>query len=350
MTTVKVKCSKTYDVIIGKDILNKCGEFILNVKKPCKVMIVSDDNVSELYAKVVLESLENNGFEVFLFVFPNGEHSKNLDTYTKCIEYLANEHFTRTDLVVALGGGIVGDIAGFVAATFLRGISVIQIPTTFLAAVDSSVGGKAGVNLSSGKNLVGAFWQPSQVICDIETFKTLNHSTFSDGISETVKYGVILDCELFDLMKNGNLNENLEDIVAKCVSLKSFVVEQDEHDNGMRQLLNFGHTIGHAIEKCSDYEISHGHAVSIGMAIVSKASEKSGFCDMQCAQEIINLLVKFNLPVTTTYNAEQLTKVALSDKKRKSDELTIVVPEKIGKCYLKKINVSQLENFIRLGL
>ena len=251
---------------------------------------------------------------------------------------------TRSDALVALGGGVCGDMAGFAASCYLRGIKFIQIPTTFLAAIDSSVGGKTAVNLDCGKNLMGAFYQPSLVICDIDTFKTLPDEVFADGIAEAVKYGVIFDKALFESVSRDKSLWNLTETVKRCVEIKADIVNADERDTGIRQLLNFGHTIGHAVEKNSDYEITHGHAVSIGMVIVA------GFVDNSIADEIAGVCIKHNLPVWCRYSAEQLFAVALSDKKRTGDYITLVVPEKIGKCVLKKIPASELAGCIEKGI
>lgn len=352
MKNIQVKASRTYEVLIGRDILQDAGKHIAQVIKPCRCCIITDDIVADLYAEQLRASLEKAGFEICQYVFPSGEASKNLTTYSQILEYMASENLTRTDIVVALGGGVTGDMAGFAAASYLRGIEFVQIPTTLLAAVDSSVGGKTGVNLESGKNLVGAFWQPSLVLCDCNTFKTLSPALMLDGISEAIKYGAIVDAEFFTFMTSGDIfsDENLEEIVCHCVRIKSEIVEQDETETGLRKLLNFGHTIGHAIEKCSHYEISHGHAVAIGMLIVARASDKLGYSKENCALPIENGLKKYNYSLACPYTPSELTAVALNDKKRAGQSITLVLPSIIGECYLQKINVSELEHFIALGM
>ncbi|QIB68049.1 3-dehydroquinate synthase [Aminipila butyrica] len=361
MKTIAIHASKTYDIHIDRGLLGHTGQTVSAVLKPCKLCIITDSTVAKLYGSQVSKSLSEAGFDIHQFVFEPGEGSKTLATIEAILEYLAEKEFTRSDALAALGGGIPGDVAGFAAASFLRGIPFIQIPTTFLAAVDSSVGGKTGVNLKAGKNLAGAFWQPSLVLCDCQAFSTLSHDTFLDGVAEAIKYGVIFDRSLFDLLAANSSNlftaahtddphSILADIVAQCVSSKRDIVMADERDTGVRQLLNFGHTIGHAIETCSSYKITHGHAVAIGMKIVSKASSVLGFCSSDCAQQLEKLLIAFGFSLDCPFSAEDLTHIALRDKKRTGDTITLVVPETIGHCNLMPLPVNQLVDFIQAGL
>ncbi|MHC1723319.1 MAG: 3-dehydroquinate synthase [Aminipila sp.] len=364
MEKIQVSTSRKYDIVIGRDLLKEAGKYVSQVISPCKVCIITDDIVYDLYQDSVRNSLTDAGFQVFHFIFENGERSKNINTVTSILELMAENGFSRSDAIIALGGGITGDIAGFAASIFLRGIQFVQIPTTFLAAVDSSVGGKTGVNLQSGKNLAGAFWQPSLVLCDCNTFKTLTYELFLDGVAEAVKYGAILDKDLFDLLMmhganlfcnqltnpNNSNSDTLLQIVKRCVDIKRDIVMKDELDTGIRQLLNFGHTIGHAIEKCSNYSITHGHAVALGMLIVSKASYNLGLCSADCSLKIENILKKFNFPLTCPFTAEELNHVALKDKKRAGESITLVLPEYIGHCNLKKIDILDLKSFISAGL
>ena len=348
MKKIHIDASTGYDVIVSSGILESCGELIKEVIPECRVAIISDDIVFPLYGETVKTSLEKNGYRVVSYIFKNGENSKNIRTYTEILEFLAENHLTRTDLVVALGGGVCGDMAGFSAATYLRGIRFVQIPTTLLAAVDSSVGGKTGVNLDAGKNLVGAFYQPAMVICDTDTLKTLPEETFADGVSEAIKCGMIRDAKLFEKMR-GDFKEDIEEIIAACITIKSRVVVNDEFDRGERQLLNFGHTVGHAIEKCSNFSITHGHAVAMGMMIVTKASERLGLCE-KISDSLEETLVKCGLPIKCDFSAEELYKVTLNDKKRAGDSVTLVVPEKIGSCVLHKVKTEELLEYIKKGL
>lgn len=350
MKKVHVNASGSYDITIGRGLLPHLGSLLKPVKSNCRAAVITDDNVNNLYGNTVIASLEEAGYRPAVYAFPQGEHAKHLGTYTNILEFLAEEHITRGDMILALGGGVPGDIGGFAAATYLRGIPVVQVPTTLLAAVDSSVGGKTGVNLSAGKNLAGAFWQPSAVICDCDTFKSLPAETLADGISESIKYGCILDQTLFEKFEAGVTESDHEAVVERCVSIKRDVVQQDERDTGLRQLLNFGHTVGHGIEKNADYGISHGHAVAIGMVIAAGIAEKLGFAQEPCRERIIKTLQKYNLPTKTSYSAEALAKAALSDKKRDGGTLTLILPKRIGDCTLYKTKTDHIVGLIELGL
>lgn len=350
MKTITVSASKTYDVHIGSGLLPTLGAEAAKVCKIGTAAIISESTVWPLYGPIAEKSLTDAGFRVVHFVFPAGEASKNGQTYLNILNFLAENHLTRSDCVVALGGGVVGDITGFSAATFLRGIAYIQVPTTLLAAVDSSVGGKTAIDLDAGKNLAGAFCQPRLVLCDTDTLDTLPEHIFRDGCAEVIKYGVLYDPALFDHLTDKGLAFERENVIARCVELKRDVVMEDEFDTGSRQKLNLGHTIGHSVEARSNFTISHGKAVAIGMAIVSRASAANGICDRQTAREIISTIQKFGLPVETDQTAEALYHCALSDKKRSFGTVNLVVPEKIGQCHLLPTPVEELKSFIEAGL
>ena len=349
MKTVKVNASTAYNILIGKGLLDSCGELCREVISPCKLCVVSDDTVAALYLDRTKASLAAAGFEVISFVFPHGEASKNTATLIELVEFLAENRLTRTDCMVALGGGVVGDMCGFASAIYLRGIKFIQIPTTLLAAVDSSVGGKTAVDLNAGKNLAGAFHQPSLVICDYTTLDTLSPEIFADGCAEVIKYGVINDRDFFCRLENG-IREQLEWVIEQCVINKRNVVEEDEFENGKRALLNLGHTVGHAIEACSDLSISHGSAVAMGMVIVMRAAVNEGLCPKDDLSLLLSALERENLPTACDFSAEELAESATSDKKREGDNITLVVPYSIGDTRLLKISVSELSEFIRKGL
>lgn len=349
MKTVKINTSTPYEVIIGKGLLDSCGELCAKVIKPCKLCIVTDDTVAQLYLERTEKSLREAGFDTVSFIFPHGEASKNAQTLIALVEFLAQNNITRSDCMVALGGGVVGDTCGFAAAIYLRGIKFIQIPTTLLSAVDSSVGGKTGIDLIAGKNLVGAFHQPSLVVCDCETLNTLPPQIFADGCAEVIKYGVINDRAFFDSLSDG-IKQNIEQVIEACVINKRNIVQEDEFETGKRALLNLGHTVGHAIEICSDLTISHGSAVAIGMVIVTRAAVSFGLCPNSDLELLLNTLEKAELPTTCNYTARELATVALSDKKRKGDTITLVVPHSIGDTRLMKLDVSQLTDFISKGL
>ena len=258
MNTVTVSASKTYDILIGTGLLSTLGQEAAKLGKAKNVCIVSETTVWPLYGKAAQCSLEQAGFNVISFVFPAGEASKNGQTYLELLNYLAENKLTRSDLIVALGGGVVGDLAGFAAASYLRGIRFIQVPTTLLAAVDSSVGGKTAIDLPAGKNLAGAFCQPSLVLCDLDTLNTLSEDIFRDGCAEVIKYGILYDPVLFSHLEEKGLSFDRENVITRCVELKRDVVAEDEFDTGQRMKLNLGHTIGHGVEAKSQFAISHG--------------------------------------------------------------------------------------------
>jgi 3-dehydroquinate synthase len=350
MRIIEVKASKNYEVRIGSGILPTLGESVKAVCKASKAAIVSDSHVFPLHGNTAVKSLEDAGFEVIHFVIPAGEESKNGTVYLELLNFLAENQLTRSDCLVALGGGVVGDLTGFAAATYLRGIAYIQVPTTLLAAVDSSVGGKTAIDLPAGKNLCGAFCQPKLVLCDIDTLNTLPDNIFRDGCAEVIKYGVLYDAALFAHLTEKGLSFHREDVIARCVELKRDVVMEDEFDTGARMKLNLGHTIGHGVEAQSHFSISHGKAVAIGMAIVARAAAKGGICSTETKDNIIATIQLFGLPTATDYNAEALYTSALSDKKRSGGTVSLIVPVGIGDCHIVPTPVTELKSFIEAGL
>ena len=350
MITVTVRTSKKYNVLIGSDNLKDIGSYILGIKNTCKIAVISDTNVWPLYGNIVTESLTGSGYTVLHHIFPAGEASKNITTYTDIVNFLAKNQLTRSDILLALGGGVVGDITGFAAATYLRGISYIQVPTTLLAIVDSSVGGKTAIDLPVGKNLIGAFCQPDLVLCDTSTLSSLPSEVFIDGCAEVIKYGVLFDRELFEHLENKGIDFDREYVISRCVALKRDIVETDEFDTGMRQLLNLGHTIGHAVEAHSQFTITHGQAVAIGMVIVTKVAYAEGLCSQETLAHLVALIKKFRLPEETNYTADDLLAHMLSDKKRFGNTLNLVMPVEIGNCRIIAKPVEQIRSIIELGL
>lgn len=351
MKTIKVTASKNYDVLVGRGLLEELGIHIKKLTRAQKIAIISDSNVWPLYGTIATKSLENAGFsDTVSYVFPAGEESKNGETYLSLLNFLAAEKLTRSDCIIALGGGVVGDMTGFAAATYLRGIDYIQIPTTVLAAVDSSVGGKTAIDLPSGKNLAGAFYQPRLVLCDIDTLDTLPEDIFRDGCAEIIKYGVLYDPELFDHLHAKDLDFDREMVISRCVELKRDVVAADEFDRGERQKLNLGHTIGHSVEANSHFTVSHGKAVAIGMAIVSRAAAKQNLCTAETAAAIEEVLNVFLLPAATTDSADSIYNSALSDKKRFGNTVNLIVPVEIGNCIIHTVTTQELKTFIEAGL
>lgn len=331
MRKVHVNASRSYDILIGGGLLDKAGEYISGAIKSRHVCVVTDDNVDGLYSYKLIKSLSDSGFTAEKYVFPHGEASKCHSTLIGLYDFLAEKSFTRSDALIALGGGVTGDLTGFAAATYMRGIGFVQIPTTVLAQTDSSVGGKTAVDIAGGKNLVGAFYQPQLVLCDTDTLSTLTPEFFADGMAEVVKYGMIKSRELFDLLCEKDIHENLQEIITRCVEIKAQVVENDERDTGERMVLNFGHTLGHAIEKYYNYTgITHGHAVAIGMSVFTHIAERCGMCENGVAEKLDALLKKCSLPLTTEAPLDTLYKYSLGDKKRDSSGITIVLCPEIG--------------------
>lgn len=350
MKTVTVTASKNYDILIDSGLLNQLGQHVAALGHIKTVGLVSETTVYPLYGRQAEESLRSSGLNVVTFVFPAGEASKNAAVYLQLLNFLAENHLTRTDALVALGGGVVGDLTGFAAATYLRGIRFIQVPTTLLAAVDSSVGGKTAIDLDAGKNLVGAFWQPSLVLCDTDTLDTLPREIYLDGCAEVIKYSILFDRDFFEYLSSTGPDFDRSYVIEHCVTMKRDVVARDEFDVGDRRLLNLGHTIGHCVEANSDFRLSHGKSVSIGMAIISRTAVNDQLLSEESAIKIMNTLHRFSLPTYTSDRAEDLVPFALSDKKRTGGTVSLIVPRAIGHCEIIKIPVEELVHFIQAGL
>lgn len=350
MISIEVKASRSYQVHIGNGLLLQLGQRTKELTKAQKTVLVSDTNVYPLYGKIAENSLEAAGFQVLSFVFSAGEESKNADTYLQLLNFLAENQVTRADCLVALGGGVVGDLTGFTAATYLRGVAYIQVPTTVLAAVDSSVGGKTAIDLPVGKNLVGAFYQPKMVLCDPDTLNTLPTDVFRDGCAEVIKYGVLYDPALLDHLLEHGIDFLREQVIARCVELKRDVVMEDEFDTGARMKLNLGHTIGHGVEAKSNYTVSHGKAVAIGLCVVARAAAAYGYCTEAVRDKIISAVKKFSLPTKTVFDAHSLFFGALSDKKRSGSHVDLIIPFDIGDCRVMPLELTQIQSFIQAGL
>lgn len=347
MQTIHINTSSPYNVHIGPGLLHSLGNIlprrILKAGVACgRAVLITDTNVDSLYANCVQNVLEATGFHVLKAVVPAGEEAKSGEQYLRLLSWMADEHVTRSDCIFALGGGVIGDLSGFLAATYQRGIDFVQLPTTLLAAVDSSVGGKTAINLPEGKNLVGAFKQPACVILDTETLNTLPADVFADGCAEVIKYGMIWDAELFCQIQN----LELADIIARCVDIKRQVVVQDEEDRGIRNILNFGHTVGHSIEKNSHFEISHGQAVAMGMMLVTEAAEKSGICQAGVMDKLRNLLAAYGLPTEAPFSRELILEGMRSDKKIEGQEINLILPKKIGQCIIQKMPVAEAQKLL----
>lgn len=349
MQKVTIQASRSYDILIGSGLLATLGEEVRKFPKVKTICIVSETNVYPLHGAAAEKSLTDAGFKVVPYVFPAGEESKSGETYLSLLNFLAENQLTRSDLLVALGGGVVGDLTGFAAATFLRGVKFIQVPTTLLAAVDSSVGGKTAIDLPAGKNLAGAFYQPSLVLCDTDTLSTLPREIFLDGCAEVIKYGVIYDRGFFDDLKKAGPGFDREMVIKRCVELKRDVVMEDEFDTGNRMKLNLGHTIGHGVEARSHFLLSHGKSVAIGMAMVSRAAAKKGMLSQEDADTIQEILTDYGLPLRTEYDAEELVGYMLSDKKRSGGTIPLIIPTEIGHCEIIPTPVEALTAFVKAG-
>ena len=350
MRAVSISASHPYEVRIGSGLLSDLGAQLRGLfAAPRSVMVVSDDTVSALYGPAADRSLRDAGFCPERFIFPHGERSKTLSTYAALQQALLTAGFTRSDLIVALGGGVAGDLAGFAAATYQRGIPYVQVPTTLLSAVDSSVGGKTAVNLPGGKNQVGAFHQPTLVLCDPSLLETLPPAEYQNGCAEIIKCALLQSQSLFRAITENPVSRQWESVIAACVEIKGDFIQSDEFDTGRRQLLNLGHTVGHAIEAVSGYTVPHGPAVSIGMATAARAACRRGLCAPETLSALENLLAAYGLPTATDYTAQALAAAALADKKRRGDTLPLVLPEAIGRCRLEPVPVSELPDWFRDG-
>ena len=345
MQTITVKASRTYQVHIGTGLLDRAGELSAPLFSGRRAVIVSDSNVWPLYGARVLSSLERAGFQAEPFVFPAGEASKNPQTLLELISFLAGRALSRSDGVFALGGGVTGDMAGLAAALYLRGVPCVQLPTSLLAVVDSSVGGKTAVDLPAGKNLVGSFYQPHLVLIDPDTRATLPPRELSGGMGEVIKYAATFDRDLWPLLED---TKHLEQVVLRCLDLKRQVVQRDELDTGERMLLNFGHTLGHAIEKAQNFEgYIHGEAVAAGMCLMTRITQARGITREGDAQRLEDMCRAWNLPVTADKALWPAMAPALDqDKKHLAGGLTVVALEELGRGKLMPCPPHMLEEVV----
>lgn len=341
---ISIRVPSPYAVTVGRGLLSRCGEWLAAIHPPCTLMLCSDDRVAGLYADRAQASFEAAGFSVRRFTFPHGEAHKNAGTLTALLEYTAECALTRSDLAVALGGGVTGDMTGLAAALYLRGIGYAQIPTSLLAMVDSSVGGKTAVDLSRGKNLIGAFKQPIGVLCDCDLLATLPREELENGLAEAIKTALLGDDRLFAALEKGTEAADWPALVSRCVEIKGEIVAADERDEGPRQLLNLGHTVGHAVELLSGYAVPHGRAVAMGTAVITRAAAP------ELAPRVEAALTANGLPVRCPYSAGELAEAALRDKKRRGDRITLAIPAAVGDCRLVTVGVEELAPLIERGL
>lgn len=338
MKTLRVELGeRSYDIRIERGLTDRVGEFV--APKGGKAFVITDSNVAPHYLGRAVGSLESAGLKVRSVTLPAGEKTKSFNTLPMLYSLALEFGLTRSDAVVTLGGGVIGDLGGFMAATYMRGVQFVQIPTSLLAQVDSSVGGKVGVDLPEGKNLVGAFHQPSCVLIDPDTLSTLPDGFIADGMGEVIKYGCIKDEKLFELLEgiNGDksqLFKHIDDIIYTCVDIKRRVVEQDERESGERKLLNFGHTYGHALEKLSGFEMSHGAAIAVGMEYITRISESKGQTAAGCAERIGRVCRAFSLNERPSADIDGVIAAVKNDKKSGKGGLDVVLLERIGKAYV----------------
>ncbi|MDR2647393.1 MAG: 3-dehydroquinate synthase [Oscillospiraceae bacterium] len=352
MTTIPVPLDeKSYNVHVGGGIFAQLGELCAEAfgqNQPQKILVVSDETVFALYGAQAMECLAKKGYATVSFVIKPGENAKTMPTIERILECAAQETLTGGDAFLALGGGVVGDMTGFAASCYRRGVRFAQVPTTLLAAVDSSVGGKTGVNLAAGKNLAGAFWQPSVVVCDPQLLLTLPAEEYTNGMAETLKYGILWDESLFASLENGALFAVTQAQIARCVALKRDVVCLDEHDTGERRLLNLGHTLGHAVEQVSGYTIPHGAAIAIGMVLIAEFAAEQGWGE-DFTQRLKAAFANNRLPVDCPYSIRDLFDAMAQDKKRTGGDITLVVPVRIGVCVLRKMPFGTLKKLLEGG-
>lgn len=354
MARITVQASRTYEILVDEQPLESLGYLAKTVTNASKSLVISDANVAPLYADSAIRSLAEAGIPSSLFSFPAGEASKTLSTYASCLDACCEAGLSRNDAIIALGGGVVGDVAGFTAATYMRGCSCIQVPTSLLACVDSSVGGKTAVDLPTGKNLVGAFFQPNAVLIDTSVLATLDPHFFVDGCAEIIKYGAIADAELLAELSEPLKPEDsrLPAIIQRCVSIKRDIVSADEHETGIRQLLNFGHTIGHAIERLSSFSVTHGFAVACGMALAANGGSALGITSDDARLAILAALDHANLPTSLgdcglqNVTAHDIYQAALSDKKRFADSMHVILATTPGHAKIVPMKLPEFEQFV----
>ena len=353
MKKIKIELpNNEYEILIENGVINKIGDKLSKFYNGDKIAIITDKNVDKYYGKCVEDSLIKQGYDTLKIVLSPGEKNKSMDTLISLYNSLLDFKINRGDLIIALGGGVIGDLTGFCASTLLRGIPFIQIPTSLLAQIDSSIGGKVAIDLPRGKNLIGSFYHPKAVYIDPMVLKTLDKRFLNDGLGEVIKYGLINDKELFEQIYNlkdaEEFMKNSEDIIYTCCYIKKEVVEKDEKDTGERMILNFGHTIGHAIEKLQNYEgLTHGEAVSVGMYSITLKSEKEGITSRGVAEKIKEILIKFKLPYEVkNIKKEALIDVIAVDKKNIGKNINLILLKDIGEANIYKLSMDEAIKFI----
>ncbi len=343
---IKISSKLNYDICIDCEIKSTVEKFISDKNKYNRHIIITDDKLNSLYP-----DFEFDVKNLYKYVIPQGENSKSINQYYDIIRFLSSINVDRKDLIIAFGGGVVGDLSGFVASTYMRGIDYIQIPTTILAMVDSSIGSKTGINTDDGKNLIGSFYDPQAVFIDFKFLKTLPDVEFTNGLAEVLKASIIRDKNLFELLMTKDIRDEevLKKVIKRSVEIKTEIVENDMKESNLRQLLNFGHTFGHAIEKLSDFTVKHGFGVSIGMAMISKAYYKMGIISKDIYDNINLLIEKYNLPKECSYSADELYFEVLKDKKSNGEMINLIYPKEIGNAEIHKVSKEELRKILNFA-
>lgn len=356
MNTITVNLTTDlYQIYVGHNLLKQAGKLIRSSTSGSKILIVTHPNLQKLYGAELLGSLETAGYSVTTALIPSGEHSKSFDSYQKLIDTLAKNRFTREDIVVAFGGGVISDLAGFVAATYMRGCSLIHIPSSLLAMIDSSIGGKTALDLPFGKNLVGAFYNPKAVIVDLELLNSIPAPLLQDSCGELIKYGVLSGSNLFNkiILARNPMQvidaSHRQELIQACVEIKKSIVEEDFKEAGSRKLLNLGHTLGHAIETLSNFELGHGSCVAAGTNMMAKACSKLGLCSCNDVEKIAQLTQSYNLPTSTSFTVEELYSTALHDKKSHTDSIDVALIYGIGDVRIERKSFAELKQLIELA-
>ncbi len=320
-----------YKVYIDRSLLLNIDNYI-DVNR--QIVIITDDFIPKIYLNTIKDKMNNP----LIFEVPQGETSKSMEIVYSIIDEMIKSEITRKCLIIALGGGVIGDLAGFIASIYMRGVDFIQIPTTLLSQIDSSIGGKVGINATNMKNAIGSFYHPQMVLIDPNTLKTLSVREYNNGVAEMIKYGMIADKSLFNDLLQTNISENIEYYIEKCINIKKHLVLKDLFDKGERQLLNFGHTIGHAIEKYSNYNLLHGESISIGMALMSKNYKHYDL--------LIKILQKHSLPFEYEYNKEKIFNYIKTDKKASKEMINIILVKEIGKSFIEPIKITEIKKYL----
>lgn len=347
MEAIEVKTSRTYNVQLGQDLIASLPQLVVSLCEGRKIGIITDDIVNSLYAAKAAEAFDMCGYNIYKYVIPHGEGAKNITTLSGILEYFATCHFTRKDVFVSIGGGVVGDITGLAAALYMRGSQFIQVPTTLLSMVDASVGGKTAVDLHAGKNLIGAFWQPSMVVADTSIVSNLPDDIFAEGMAEVIKSDLIANAGIVKMIQKGTVMNNIDLMVASCIKMKRDVVEQDEFETkGLRKVLNLGHTVAHAIEKLSNYTVSHGIAVATGLVWEAKIACHLGLCKETLVNEIRDAVDVYHLYYSVPYAIKAMVDAMKSDKKNDDRRIDFVFPITYGKWEERKLEQDELIEII----